>query len=63
LAPNATNAKAVRSGHRRRTVHTINAHVVRLASNASIRYASTCADGRAANHVDSPLDSADHAGP
>jgi len=36
---------------------------VRLASNASIRYASTCDDGRAANHVDNPPDSADQAGP
>src|SRR3954447_15821841 len=63
FAPKATSANAVRSGHSRRTVHTIKAHVVRLATSASVRYASTCDDGRAANHVDKPLDSADHAGP
>ena len=37
FAPNATSAKAVRSGHRRRTVHTITAQVARLAKIAIMR--------------------------
>ena len=63
FAPNATSAKAVRSGQRRRTVHTITAHVARLASSAIIRYASTCASGRARSQVESQPDNEDHTGP
>jgi len=63
FAPNATSAKAVRSGQRRRTVHTITAQVARLASRAIIRYASTCASGRARSQVESHPDSEDHTGP
>ena len=53
----------MRSGHRRRTVHTITAQVARLASSAIIRYASTCASGRARSQVESQPDSEDHTGP
>ena len=37
FAPNAASANAVRSGHRRCTVHTIKAHVRRLATSATMR--------------------------